>query len=49
LEIEWSTGGRDGKTIIDRGFDSIRSASNPKIKAAYYRQDDGSWTPPLPQ
>jgi hypothetical protein len=43
LEIEWSSGDREGKTVIDRKFGSIRTAPYTEVKAAYYRQDDGSW------
>jgi hypothetical protein len=48
LEMEWSSGGRSGKTIIDRGFTSIRTAFDPEVDRSYARNSDGTWVPPLP-
>jgi hypothetical protein len=52
LALDWTSGGRSGRTIIDRKFSSIRTfVPDPGVKNGYYERgtEDGEWHPPLPE
>ncbi len=51
LALDWTSGGRSGRTIIDRKFSSIRTfVPDPGVKNGYYERTTGTeeWYPPLP-
>ena len=49
IALDWTSSGRSGTTIIDRGFSGIRTVVT-KAEIPYYNlQKDGSWEPPLPE
>jgi hypothetical protein len=50
LALDWTSGGRSGRTIIDRGYSSIRSyVSDKEIPYHERATDSGEWYPPLPK
>jgi hypothetical protein len=50
LALDWTSGGRSGTTVIDRGFGKIRTNTGPDAeRVEYTRTEDGTWDPPLPK
>jgi hypothetical protein len=49
LAIDWTSEGRSGTTIVDRGFDKIKINTTKNLPTYFYDSDAGSWVPPLPQ
>jgi hypothetical protein len=49
IAVDWTSRGRAGTTIIGHGSSSIRTVVTNAQLDYYYRQDDGSWSPPLPK
>jgi hypothetical protein len=51
LALDWTSGGRSGRTIIDRKFSSIRTfVPDQSVEYGWYERgtEDGKWYPPLP-
>jgi hypothetical protein len=48
IAVDWTSRGRAGTTIIDHKFGSIRTIVTKAPFEYYYLQDDGEWSPPLP-
>jgi hypothetical protein len=49
IALDWTSRGRSGTTIIDRGFSGIRTVVTKADVPFHYLQKDGSWEPPLPK
>jgi hypothetical protein len=49
IALDWTSRGRSGTTIIDRGFSGIRTVVTRAEIPYYNLQKDGSWEPPLPE
>jgi hypothetical protein len=49
LAIDWSSEGRSGTTIVDRGFEKIRINTEQDLTTYFYDSDAREWVPPLPK
>ena len=49
LAIDWTSEGRSGTTIVDRGFEKIRINTEQDLTTYFYDSDAREWVPPLPK
>jgi hypothetical protein len=49
LAIDWTSEGRSGTTIVDRGFEKIKINTEQDLTTYFYDSDAGEWVPPLPR